>query len=46
MGQMGNASEATMDDDAEFETEIDDIISEVEAEAGNAMPEPPMEEMV
>lgn len=45
MGQMGNASEATMDDDAEFETEIDDIISEVEAEANNRQPEPPMEEM-
>ena len=36
MGQMGNASEATMEDDAEFETEIDDIIGEVEAE-GAAM---------
>jgi hypothetical protein len=44
MGQMGNASEATMDDDAEFETEIDDIISQVEAEAGQEKPMPPMQE--
>jgi len=44
MGQMGNASEATMDDDAEFETEIDDIISEVESEAGQERPMPPMQE--
>lgn len=35
MGQMGNASEATMEDDAEFETEIDDIIKEVEMESEN-----------
>jgi hypothetical protein len=40
MGQMGNASEATMDDNAEFETEIDDIISEVESEAGQEEPMP------
>ena len=33
MGQMGNADEASMDDNGDFETEIDDIISEVEAEA-------------
>lgn len=35
MGQMGNAEEATMDDgaDVEFESEIDDILAEVEAEA-------------
>ena len=35
MGQMGNADEATMDDgeDTEFETEIDDILAEVESEA-------------
>lgn len=33
MGQMGNSEEATMDDDAEFESEIDDIISQVEAES-------------
>jgi Arc/MetJ-type ribon-helix-helix transcriptional regulator len=42
MGQMGNADEATMDDgeDTEFETEIDDILEEVEAEAaGGKMPE-------
>ena len=42
MGQMGNADEATMDDgeDTEFETEIDDILEEVEAEAANGrMPE-------
>lgn len=45
MGQMGNASEATMEDDAEFETEIDDIISEVEAEAGAEEPMPPVQEV-
>ena len=42
MGQMGNADEAIMDDgeDTEFETEIDDILEEVEAEAANGrMPE-------
>jgi Arc/MetJ-type ribon-helix-helix transcriptional regulator len=33
MGQMGNADEATMEDDEEFETELDDIISEIEEEA-------------
>jgi hypothetical protein len=32
MGQMGNSEEATMEDDGEFETEIDDIIKEVEQE--------------
>jgi len=39
MGQMGNSEEATMDDgdDTEFETEIDDIISEVEAESQQGM---------
>jgi len=37
MGQMGNSEEATMDDgdDTEFETEIDDILSEVEEEASS-----------
>lgn len=30
MGQMGNADEATMEDDEEFESEIDDIIDEIE----------------
>lgn len=30
MGQMGNADEATEEDTGEFETEIDDIIEEVE----------------
>lgn len=42
MGQMGNSEEATMDDgdDTEFETDIDDILAEVEREAdGNKMPE-------
>lgn len=33
MGQMGNADEATMEDDGEFETEIDDIIKEIEMES-------------
>jgi Arc/MetJ-type ribon-helix-helix transcriptional regulator len=39
MGQMGNADEATMDDgaDIEFESEIDDILAEVEAEAQQGM---------
>jgi hypothetical protein len=32
MGQMGNADEATMEDDGAFESEIDDIIEEVENE--------------
>jgi Arc/MetJ-type ribon-helix-helix transcriptional regulator len=38
MGQMGNAEEATMDDgaDTEFETEIDDILAEVEREGQQA----------
>lgn len=30
MGQMGNADEATMEDDGEFESEIDDILKEME----------------
>jgi len=33
MGQMGNAEEATMEDDGAFETEIDDIIEEIERES-------------
>lgn len=33
MGQMGNADEATMDDNGDFETDIDGIMAEVEAEA-------------
>lgn len=33
MGQMGNAEEATMEDDGDFETEIDDIIEEIERES-------------
>jgi Arc/MetJ-type ribon-helix-helix transcriptional regulator len=38
MGQMANADEATMDDgaDTEFETEIDDILAEVEREGQQA----------
>jgi hypothetical protein len=32
MGQMGNSDEATEDDTGEFETEIDDIISEIDSE--------------
>jgi hypothetical protein len=32
MGQMSNADEATMEDDAEFESEIDEIVSGVEEE--------------
>jgi hypothetical protein len=34
MGQMGNSEEATMDDDGDFETDIDSIMAEVEAESG------------
>lgn len=33
MGQMGNSDEATMEDTGEFETEIDDIMKEVEMES-------------
>lgn len=32
MGQMGNSEEATMEDTGEFESEIDDILEEIEAE--------------
>ena len=32
MGQMGNADEATEDDDGQFETDIDGIMAEVESE--------------
>lgn len=32
MGQMGNSDEATEDDTGEFETEIDDILGEIENE--------------
>lgn len=32
MGQMSNADEATMKDDGEFESEIDDILKEIEGE--------------
>lgn len=32
MGQMGNADEAVMEDDVEFETELDDIFEEIEKE--------------
>jgi len=34
MGQMSNAEEATMEDDSEFESEIDDILSELDSEEG------------
>lgn len=36
MGQMGNADEATEEDTGEFETEIDDIMAEVEMESERA----------
>lgn len=48
MGQMSNADEATTEDDGEFESELDDIMSEIEGEdeeetkmavGGMAMPE-------
>jgi hypothetical protein len=32
MGQMGNADEATEEDTGEFETELDDILDEIESE--------------
>lgn len=32
MGQMSNADEATEEDDGEFESELDDIMSEIESE--------------
>ena len=32
MGQMSNAEEATLEDDGEFESEIDDILSELDSE--------------
>lgn len=45
MGQMSNAEEATLEDDGEFESEIDDILSELDkdeevkmAEGGAVMP--------
>ncbi len=34
MGQMSNAEEATEEDDGEFESELDDIMSEIESEEG------------
>jgi len=40
MGQMGNADEATMEDTGEFETEIDDIMKEVEMESEGEEEEP------
>jgi len=33
MGQMGNADEATEEDTGEFETEVDDILDEIESES-------------
>ncbi len=33
MGQMGNADEATEEDTGEFETELDDILNEIESES-------------
>jgi hypothetical protein len=32
MGQMGNSEEATMDDEGEFETDLDNILAEIEKE--------------
>jgi len=34
MGQMSNAEEATEEDDGEFESELDDIMEEIESEEG------------
>jgi len=39
MGQMGNSEEAVEDDTGEFDTDIDDIIGEIEREARMAEPE-------
>ena len=38
MGQMGNSEEAVEDDTGEFDTDIDDIIGEIEREARMAQP--------
>jgi hypothetical protein len=46
MGQMGNSDEATMDDTGEFETEIDDIMKEVEMESEGEEEEEPQEMQV
>ena len=48
MGQMGNADEATESDTQEFDTDIDDIIGEIEAQSQNVSsktpsPEPSLE---
>jgi uncharacterized protein YdeI (YjbR/CyaY-like superfamily) len=32
MGQMGNSEEATMDDEGDFETDLDNILAEIEKE--------------
>ena len=37
-GQMGNSEEAVEDDTGEFDTDIDDIIGEIEREARMAQP--------
>jgi len=39
MGQMGNSEEAVEDDTGEFDTDIDDIIGEIEREARMAQPQ-------
>ena len=38
MGQMGNAEEATEDDTGEFDTDIDNVISEIEKEVSDTKP--------
>jgi hypothetical protein len=44
MGQMSNAEEATEEDDGEFESELDDIMKEIESEEGEGKEEAEMAE--
>ena len=37
MGQMGNAEEATEDDTGEFDTDIDNVIGEIEEEVSSSV---------
>ena len=37
MGQMGNADEATEDDTGEFDTDIDNVIGEIEEEVSSSV---------
>ena len=37
MGQMGNADEATEDDTGEFDTDVDNVIGEIEEEVSSSV---------